>query len=359
LKIDEFREDRLTQLDILRGITCLWIVLFHYTARFNFYDNQPLCWHINLPFAYDVVHLFFIISGFVIFMMLEKTKRPFDFLVSRFSRLFPMFWLTILGASTLILWFKIPDSALVTLRTGLINATMVPSFFNVQYIDGVYWTLEIEFVFYAIMFSIVMFRSLRHTNVIMSILLVISCAIVQMVRMKIMREELIWSYLKIARYLPWFCLGIASYQFYKTKRLTVGCVFLAAMALLSSLFIVDTGWYQRFVNIGVMVLFLIVLFYKPQPFMRPFVFLGAISYPFYLIHQNIGYVFITHIYTITKNVNFSIFLAIIFVISIASFLMLFVERPLTRFIRNAYKSFRKPALKTTPPLTEHKLLTMN
>jgi peptidoglycan/LPS O-acetylase OafA/YrhL len=38
------------------------------------------------------VNLFFIVSGYVIFMTLHRTREPMDFVVSRFSRLFPAYW---------------------------------------------------------------------------------------------------------------------------------------------------------------------------------------------------------------------------------------------------------------------------
>ena len=41
------------------------------------------------------VNRFFIISGFVTFMALERTTRPLDFLVSRYPRLFPAYWVAV------------------------------------------------------------------------------------------------------------------------------------------------------------------------------------------------------------------------------------------------------------------------
>lgn len=341
MDIVEFQKNRISQLDIMRGLTCLWIVLFHYTSRFYVYYDQPKCWRVDVLFADDVVKLFFAISGFVIFMKLEKTKRPLDFIVSRFSRLFPIFWLTLFMASMLILRFQIPYFGPVTLNSFLINATMLPSFFNTQFIDGIYWTLSVELVFYAIMFFIFVFRSLHSTHIIASVLLVVSCAIVQMSRMGIIEAEFANSFLRIAWFFPWFSVGIAAYQFYRDKRIMFKGFLLLTMAFVAILFTADTR-YQQFVDGGVAALFLAVLFYKPHPFMKPLVFLGAISYTLYLIHQSVGFVLVTNFYKITNSVNVSIFLGIAGVLIIASFLNIFVERPFVRFIRDIYKNLRKP-----------------
>ncbi len=41
-------------------------------------------------------HLFFMISGFVIFMTLDRCRGPGDFIFSRFSRLNPLYWVGVL-----------------------------------------------------------------------------------------------------------------------------------------------------------------------------------------------------------------------------------------------------------------------
>jgi len=83
---------RLAQLDALRGVAALLVVGFHYTTRFDQlygHAGEPL---LSLPWGHYGVNLFFMISGFVIFMTLERTQRATDFVVSRFSRLYPAYW---------------------------------------------------------------------------------------------------------------------------------------------------------------------------------------------------------------------------------------------------------------------------
>src|ERR1700686_2691801 len=82
------------QLDVLLGIAALMVLLFHYTERFHeLYGHAPGM--VLFTIGRQGVDLFFIISGFVIFMTIEKTRRGLDFVVSRFSRLFPAYWIAV------------------------------------------------------------------------------------------------------------------------------------------------------------------------------------------------------------------------------------------------------------------------
>ncbi len=91
---------RFEELDVLRGVATVAVVVFHYSGQATRYFT-------GFPFHFKLgehgVQLFFGISGFVIFMTLEKTQRLRDFVVSRFSRLYPAYWTTlaILVAATL------------------------------------------------------------------------------------------------------------------------------------------------------------------------------------------------------------------------------------------------------------------
>ncbi len=79
---------RIKERDALRGLAALAVVLFHYTTQFEklFGHSNELSW--SMPYGDLGVHLFFMISGFVI---------------SRFSRLYPAYWLAII-LTTAVVW---------------------------------------------------------------------------------------------------------------------------------------------------------------------------------------------------------------------------------------------------------------
>src|SRR6185436_1577322 len=86
--------ERLVQIDGLRAIAALSVVAFHYTTRFDelYMHTAPTGLHLSHDAGLMGVQLFFAISGFVIFMTVDRVKRPMDFVAWRFSRLFPAYW---------------------------------------------------------------------------------------------------------------------------------------------------------------------------------------------------------------------------------------------------------------------------
>src|SRR4051812_2873794 len=138
---------RLVGGDALRGVAALAGVLFFYTNRYTelFQPAPPPA--ASFPGGQYGVNLFFIISGFVIFMTLEKTRRPMDFVVSRFSRLFPAYWVAIALTFSITHWLGLPGK-LVDGGAALANMIMVHGLLRVPHVDGVYWTLEVELLFY-------------------------------------------------------------------------------------------------------------------------------------------------------------------------------------------------------------------
>ena len=133
-------------LDYLRGFAALAVVAYHLTSFGP--QNKWMLDH-PIPSIADFthyglfgVHLFFMISGFVILMSAQKANVR-HFAVSRIARLYPAFWagciLTSLTVYTLGSEFPLP-----TLKTFLANLTILPEWFGVPLIDGAYWSLLVE-----------------------------------------------------------------------------------------------------------------------------------------------------------------------------------------------------------------------
>ncbi|MBE2288046.1 MAG: acyltransferase, partial [Chitinophagaceae bacterium] len=74
---DSKQIDRYRELDALRGIAAIMVVLFHYSI---------------LQVGTTGVDLFFIISGFVILMSVSKVNSGIEFVINRISRLYPTYW---------------------------------------------------------------------------------------------------------------------------------------------------------------------------------------------------------------------------------------------------------------------------
>ncbi len=78
---------RLTQIDGLRAIAALTVVLYHYTSRYDaiFVHVPAMQW--SVPLGSMGVRLLFVVSGFVMFMTLDAARKPLDFVVFRLARL--------------------------------------------------------------------------------------------------------------------------------------------------------------------------------------------------------------------------------------------------------------------------------
>jgi peptidoglycan/LPS O-acetylase OafA/YrhL len=140
-------------IDSIRGIAALLVAYMHYAEGYLkmpavkaqgtlLYDValQTECGHLG-------VITFFAISGFVICPSLKggRYDGTRKFLISRFFRLFPAFWVSI----ALVLWTRYWWSrTAVDWQQVLGNIPMLYSFFHVEPLQGLYWTLEVELIFY-------------------------------------------------------------------------------------------------------------------------------------------------------------------------------------------------------------------
>lgn len=102
-------------------------------------------------FGWVGVQIFFVISGFVIAMTAEKSSA-LQFLRSRFLRVYPVAW--ICATISLII--------VVVADNQYMGSSVILRYFNTMiispypaWIDGVYWTLALELVFYGLVFLII------------------------------------------------------------------------------------------------------------------------------------------------------------------------------------------------------------
>ena len=164
---------RLSELDSLKGIACLFVLLFHYTTQYaKAFETEATLQLLNFKYGGYGVDLFFVISGFVILLTINKVKTPKEFIYKRFSRLYPTFWICVC-----ITFFLVNASELNIYQRDLnelvVNLTMVPDIFGVKRIDGAYWSLLPELFFYFLMFNLLVFNLLKRIDVVFFIWLLL------------------------------------------------------------------------------------------------------------------------------------------------------------------------------------------
>lgn len=72
---------RIKSLDSLRGLAPVAVAIFHYTTQYAIiFNNEITTQLLDFKYGHYGVQLFFIISGFVIFMMLNKISTSLEFI---------------------------------------------------------------------------------------------------------------------------------------------------------------------------------------------------------------------------------------------------------------------------------------
>ncbi|MDI4666292.1 acyltransferase [Xanthobacter autotrophicus] len=157
--------NRWGHIDSMRGLAALGVVYFHIAEcgiKFGLVNNsiERALFYVFvdvLDLGKVAVVVFFAISGFVIpFSLLKAQNRPLTaFAISRFFRLYPAYWLSIILAVIYLLVATrfssdAPQGIPRDLGVGaiLVNVTMLQQFVGVKNLLGVYWTLQIELIFY-------------------------------------------------------------------------------------------------------------------------------------------------------------------------------------------------------------------
>lgn len=163
---------RLDFIDALRGIAALSVVISHAFLLSGLSEATGLDSYIALGHA--GVMLFFLCSGFVIPISLEGSGLRV-FWVRRAFRLYPAYWASIAIVLALIPFGIVsvePDAlSYGLLPATLVNLTMVAELFGVPKLRGIFWTLTIEMVFYAVATVLFVLRVNRRSALIAATLL--------------------------------------------------------------------------------------------------------------------------------------------------------------------------------------------
>lgn len=322
---------RLAQIDGLRGLAAVLVIAFHFTARyqdkFGFVSTPPARFDVGLL----GVQLFFVISGFVIFMTAERARHPLHFVVSRLSRLFPTFWFCVLLTGGLMWLVRAPMQPVPLLHL-LGNLTMVPGLLHLKPVDGVYWSLEVELIFYAWVLLLASTASLRRVEPVLIGWLFLSVLNAASVSHGWGRVPELVQHLLLLRWIPWFALGMLVYRVHERQQVTQPQLIAAVLAITS--IDVEAGAQTALIALGCA-----LLVWRASIGRLPLlgrwlpVGLGAISYPLYLCHQHIGWMIIHGTQANHWSAGASITLACVVTLTLAGLLHLLVELPLSQNLR--------------------------
>ncbi|GAU65076.1 putative acyltransferase [Streptomyces sp. NBRC 110611] len=292
------RTGRIAALDALRLLAALFVVVYHYMALGGGWpaDGKAM-FPRAFPFAaygWLGVQLFFLISGFVICMSCwDKPLR--SFFISRVVRLYPAYWFAVIATTVTVLLVPGGEKHLPWADV-LTNLTMLQEPLGVPNVDEVYWTLFSELRFY-LLFALVAWWGLTYRR------LIVFCCVWATTSALLAGYEDGPLRLLVMPHDSWyFIAGVAFYLMYRfgPNLLLTGIVLTCFAACLP---FAHVTWYNTRKYMGHIVPFwpvvlIIGLCFAVMALLaagklswitwRWLPTAGALTYPLYLLHENIG-----------------------------------------------------------------------
>jgi peptidoglycan/LPS O-acetylase OafA/YrhL len=306
---------RIQEMDALRGLASLAVVLFHYLYFFprihGVGDVVPLAF-----WGQFGVQFFFMISGFVIFMSAYNHPNAIAFGIKRFIRLYPTFWVCCLLTVVAIALF---GGAIPPVAQILINGTMLAGALATPYIDGAYWSLIPELIFYFHIFLFLLFKQQKNLYYWGTGFLIAA-----VVSMLFLPKEVI--FILNLKWFPLFWIGINA--FLLTKK-TYG--YLPVAHIVASLIAIALIFHDASILLASCLL-LLVLIASTRGLLKflsspPLILLGAISFPVYLLHQVIGLHIIRAFSTMGISTSVSIAITTGIILGLAYLVHIAIEKP--------------------------------
>ena len=341
---------RIEALDGLRFFAFIMVMFYHYLFI------APLQGYIPRHLAIDAfsfgdfgVDLFFLISGFVITLSSEN-RRPIHFFIARFNRIVPLFII----CAFVVYFFSISlpmVDAKERIVSLLYSLTFFPQLFGKQYFSSVYWTIAVEVTFY-IWVAILMFLNLWNKH---RLLICFIWVLISYFNSFILKSNILSSVL-ITQYAGHFVIGIILFELRMSSIKSIH----AFLLLVSSVLVYNNmikhqlrvdSFNVQFDNASLLftTIFLICLVWIAShvetlgKYYNVVKFLGAMTYPLYLIHADLGFwahaiferkwwdqsVFLKNNISYHSMVMIACFLSF----SIAALLVKFIDPPLQKLLK--------------------------
>jgi peptidoglycan/LPS O-acetylase OafA/YrhL len=339
------QKERYGEIDALRGIAALMVVVFHF--------SKAKTGSVFLRFGVTGVDLFFIISGFVILMTLEKTTHWKDFVISRLSRLYPTYC-TCVSLTAIIVFTKffmeVPSGKLAVVYAA--NLTMFQQYFHIADLDAPYWTMLVEMIFYGFMLLVFITKQLKNIVVVGGLLLLpIFIYSTEWFRNAHGNTyENIRFYMPLVNHFPLFFTGILFYKIKFTGGTLISYLLILISFVVQLFLFNDGGRSYVFISFLPYVVMLVIYYavfalyvkgYLAFIKTRILLFLGSISFSLYLFHEVFGTEVVIPQLIKRFNLNYWVAasIAILVVIGTAYIISNVVEKPAMAYIR---KKFIKP-----------------
>lgn len=339
---------RILELDAIRALTCLNLLLFHYTYVYqNKYGFESEL-GFSFPYGKYGVQLFFMLSGLVNALTLIKKRKPGEFIASRCIRIFPSYWLVIFLNVVLFSCLTMYNET-ATFWGTVSNLTTMPQLLGHPNMEPVTWTLQVEMLFYLFLmgtFALGLLDKPMRTMMFAITVCLVSCTFFDWFQSA--QPESSWNStfhfvdeLFIMRTLPLFSMGILLNELRckrgKPWQLWAGIVVSGVVFHL-----IDLREHNPLATILMMGM-LTAAAYGKLPILRfkPLIFISFVSYPLYLFHNNLGSALMKFLESFGVTPLMTIVIATLFSIGVAAAVTYWFEQPITSRLRKLFVR-RKP-----------------
>lgn len=359
---------RYLYMDILRLIAVVLVMLGHLIGVgtnakqipgvINEYNKLPmidakenmlhtfegfLYYTFGTQFAILGVLIFFLATGYLISMMLEK-YTPVEFLINRLFRIFPTLIFAVLLNS---LFVYLTQGITFSIQSIFVSITLTFSIFSIPATMGILWTLLIEVVFYIIA---AMFKKFNVN----SLFFLLSFIFIMILFASNTKLNLLYNFVYNLKFISFILIGVAIYLSEKLNNIkskitiiSTSIIFAYSLFRVYKLIYSDESTYTNIsshvFSWGIFIL-LYILQNKTNIFDKipSFIFnLADLVYPLYLTHIvfGLGTMYILYI----KGVNSYVMVLCGFVISfiISYFVHVLIELPSIKLGKLIIKKFRK------------------
>ena len=313
------------QITSLRGILIFLIMIYHYTYKFEeLFEISTISFWGQQYLGIIGSASFFIISGYFIFPNKLDNFSVNGYLKKKIFRLWPTYAIGITITFLSISIFGLPGRE-CNFIDYILNMFMINGFIGTRYVDGAHWYITYLLLFIFITTIIVILQKKYEVN---RMTLVNSWSVIDLVFTILSKYFEMNSriYMLIGeKYVAFFILGIVikEMQHNKDFKRYVFSILCAMCVIL-----LKEHWITI---IGVLIFlfsFVLAINYKLK-FLnaKTLVYIGGISYPLYIIHQNLGYqLMLCMTKMLNKFSNIYILVTIIMAILIATLLQYMSEK---------------------------------
>lgn len=324
----------------MRAIAALMVVITHSAYKVNQLSVDS---KISFGVGGFGVDLFFMISGFVIFMSVSgKNIKIKDFIYDRIVRIIPLYWIV----TTLALFVFVYEPRLVNSSGGGVNIInsyfLIPSDSKFLIQNG--WTLSYEFYFYILM-SVFIFLFSKDSSRGIGLFSLLNSLVLIGALFKI--DSLIFSFMTDA-YLTEFSLGVFIYFLWRRSYIPgpiFGLLFIILSCSLMLLYELNLLTVSRFFISFLSASLIFFGFICLEPFIRDkvetrfvkiLVELGSSSYSLYLFHPFfLSFVFILFKYSnLVVSGYIQLFFYLLVSVVFSHIIYHRIERPITYYLKS-------------------------